>query len=127
MRADSNETQPLDLWAPMDVCEALGWTRKRLGQVRADESKQFPAPAALVQNGSLAIWRAQDVRDWQMEHVDPKSSRTWRQAEALRVYRRSGVIAEAARAVGAKDDTVRAWLRKAGEVLPSERALSDAL
>lgn len=117
-----SETHALELWAPQDVCQALGWNRTQLKRAREDESKAFPAPADLVQGGTLAIWHAQDVRDWQLEHVDERRSRAWRQAEALRVYRRTGVVAEAARAVGAKADTIRAWLREAGEQLPSERS-----
>jgi len=124
MTTDSNETQardiqpaPLELWAPQEVCDALGWNRTQLARARG---KDFPKPVALVAGGSIAVWFAQDVRDWKLAQ-DPSRDPEWRRAEALRVYRRTGVVAKAAAAVEAKPDTIRKWLRDAGESLPSER------
>ena len=116
-----NETHSLELWASQEVREALGWSTRRHLQL-ARESGGFPEPVAVVAGGTIAVWLASDVRKWAAEQPP---SRSWRREEAVRLYRRGFIQAEICRQLKAKPDSVRKWLKDAGETLPSERR-SDA-
>lgn len=105
------------VWGSYEVCESCGFTRARLSQLLASE--RFPVPLGTVNKGRTAVWLADDVMRWQAEREqDPRRKR---RLEAVRVYRRTGRIAEASRATGAKPDSVRKWLREIGEKTPREK------
>lgn len=105
-----------ELWASNEVCSSLGWTRARLKLERAGD---FPEPIGVVAAGTIAVWDAADVRRWFAKNY--KDEPKWRRAEAVRMYRRGESIAEIARQLGAKRDSVSKWLVAAGETLPSQR------
>lgn len=104
-----------ELWASAEVCAALGWTRARLKLERAGD---FPEPVAVVAGGTIAVWDAADVRRWFA--ANQRSEPSWRRAEAVRMYRQGVRQAEISRQLGAKADSVRKWLRAAGERLPGD-------
>ena len=118
----SAETQSPELWGSAEIREALGWSTRRHLQL-ARETQSFPRPVATINAGRTEVWLAADVRAWAAEHLDPKRRPKWRREEAVRLYRRGkGVtITSIARQLQAKDDSVRRWLRDAGEKLPSEK------
>jgi hypothetical protein len=107
-----------ELWASREVCDSLGWTRERLQRAKREG---FPEPVQVVAGGAIALWVADEVRAWYAAQ-DPRRTRKWRREEAVRMYRRGKSIAEIGRSLGAKGDSIRVWLRSAGETLPRERA-----
>lgn len=111
----NGETQALELWASAEICEALGWTRARL---KLEREADFPEPIGVVAAGRIAVWDASAVRAWYA--VNAKSEPRWRRQEAVRMYRRGESIAEIHRQLKAKRDSVRKWLRDAGETLPGD-------
>lgn len=113
-----SETHSLpELWASREICDSFGWTREKLQRARAEG---FPEPVQHVANGTIAVWVADDVRAWYAAQ-DPRRTRKWRREEAVRMYRRGSSIAEVGRSLGARGDSIRVWLKAAGEKLPSER------
>lgn len=111
-------TQALELWASADVCDSLGWTRHRLKLARGGEG--FPEPRHHVQRGQLALWDAADVRGWFADSGARESTREWRRAEAVRMYRRGVKPAEIGRQLRMKRDTAVKYLRDAGEVVGTQ-------
>jgi hypothetical protein len=120
MRTDRNVRTnggTLELWASQEVCSSLGWSREHLR--RARDTQGFPEPVAVVAGGQIAVWDASAVRAW-WEEQDPTRAREWRRAEAVRMYRRGKRIADISRALNAKPDSIRKWLRNAGEQTPRD-------
>lgn len=118
------ETQALELWASAEVCGALGWSRLQLKL--AIDAGTFPEPIGVVAAGRIKVWDASAVRAWYVETQPQERTREWRRDQAVRLYRRGLTIAAICRQLKAKDDSVRRWLRAAGEQTPKERRDASA-
>jgi hypothetical protein len=115
-RGDAN---PPELWASAEICDALAWTRRHLQLAR--EAGDFPEPLGVVARGKIAVWDAAQVRRWFADSGASERRREWRRDQALRLYRRGMAINAICRQLHAKPDTIRKWLKDAGETLPGER------
>lgn len=108
----SNDRAP-DVVGPEEATALLHVNRSRFYQLRA--RPDFPA------GRELACGTVYDRRAILAYHLSRQRRRPM--LRALQVYRETGTVAAAARAVDRDPSTVRGWLRELEEPLPRETAL----